>query len=877
MTQLSEHTPMMQQYLRIKAEHADHLLFYRMGDFYEMFFTDAVRAASLLDITLTQRGQSAGHPIPMAGVPYHAVDTYLARLVKSGISVAICEQIGDPALSKGPVERRVQRILTPGTLTDEALLDERGEARLVAAVRGASTSAVATLDLAGGRLAVFECRTGDLTDELQRLDAAELLCAEDQAALFAPMPVRARPPWEFDPTAGRAQLCKHFDVADLHGFGCAQMPLAIGAAAALLTYAAAMQQSELVHIRALQVEQREDAISLDQASIRNLELHRDYSGGQQHALIGVLDHTQTAMAGRLLRRWLDRPVRGRDELRRRQTALRQLQRGGLHEELRRPLRAIGDLERVLTRVALKTASPRDMARLRDALLGAHELRAVASPRVAHDQGDIQSNIQSDIQSDIQSNDLPSPPGAAIAALCARIGDFTTHVTMLQRALAANLPAVLRDGGVIASGFDADLDRLRGARDNADTYLADLEQRERTRTGIANLKVGYNRIHGYYVETTRQFAEQVPAEYVRRQTLKNAERYILPELKRFEDEALTSQSRALAREKQVFATILDDLQPDIAAMQATAAAIAELDVLSCFAERATTLRWNLPTFTDEPEINIRGGRHPVVEAAITEPFIANDLDLHTGRRMLVITGPNMGGKSTYMRQTALIVLLAHLGSAVPADAAHIGPIDRIFTRIGASDDLAGGRSTFMVEMTETANILRNASAQSLVLLDEIGRGTSTFDGLSLAWATAERLARGIGAYTLFATHYFELTALATQLAGVANVHLGAVRHGQKVVFLHNVSDGAASQSYGLEVARLAGMPEAVIDAARTHLAQLESDTVPRQTSVQSDLFAARPPSRLASALGKLDPDAMTPKAALLALYRLKKLASEDGAS
>ena len=852
-----DHTPMMQQYLRIKAQHREHLLFYRMGDFYEMFFDDAVRAASLLDITLTQRGHSAGRPIPMAGVPYHAVDAYLARLVRGGVSVAICEQVGDPAQSKGPVERRVQRIVTPGTLIEDSLLDDRREARLVAALRGADCAGIATLDLAGGRLTVAECPVDALADELQRLDAAELLCPEDQLAAFAPLPARARPAWDFDPTAGRVQLCRHFAVADLHGFGCAAMPHAIGAAAALLTYAAAMHHSELAHIKTLQVEQPGDAISIDTASIRNLELQRDYGGGQQHALIGVLDHTQTAMAGRLLRRWLDRPLRRHDALRRRQHGVVELQRGALYEQLRRPLRGVGDLERVLTRVALKSASPRDLARLRDALHAATELRAVA---LGNNRAEGESQ-----------------PTGSVAALGARLHDCDVHVQTLHGAIIASPPAVLRDGGVIAAGFDAQLDALRGLRDNADTYLADLELRERQRTGIANLRVGYNRVHGYYVETTRQFAAQLPAEYVRRQTLKNAERYILPELKDFEDQALSSQSRALAREKQVFADLLDALLPDVAAMQATAAAIAELDVLACLAERAAALRWTMPSFSEEPQISIRGGRHPVVEAAITEPFIANDLQLHAGRRMLVITGPNMGGKSTYMRQTALIVLLAHIGSAVPADEASIGPIDRVFTRIGASDDLAGGRSTFMVEMTETANILRNATNQSLVLLDEIGRGTSTFDGLSLAWATAEQLAREIGAYTLFATHYFELTALAAQLPGVANVHLGAVRHGQKVVFMHNVSDGAASQSYGLEVARLAGMPDAVIAAARLRLAELENNAVPVPPAGQSDLFATRPPSALARALGALEPDGMTPKDALLALYRLKKLAAQDDAS
>jgi DNA mismatch repair protein MutS len=843
---LQDHTPMMQQYLRLRAEHPEHLLLYRMGDFYELFYDDAVRASSLLDITLTQRGQSAGRPIPMAGVPYHALDQHLARLVKLGVSVAICEQVGDPATSKGPVERRVQRIVTPGTLIDEGLLEERGENRLVAAVRQGDACGLASLDIAGGRLRLHPCTPANLPQALLRLGAVELLVPEgEQLPLPDGIPVRARPGWEFEPEGARQRLCRLFGVHDLHGFGCSDLPLAVGAAGALLTYAEAMLKAPLSHLTGLQVEQDDDCIALDAASLRNLEVFRETGGGERRTLFGVLDETVTAMGSRQLRRWVERPERSHARVRARLAAVATLRERRAFQELTTPLRRIGDLERVLTRIALERASPRDLARLRDAIDALPEL----IERVPADSG--------------------------CAPWAGRLRTFPALLATLRAALVEAPPMVLRDGGVLAAGYDAELDRLRSLQADAGDYLLELEQRERARTGIPNLRVGYNRIHGYYVETTRQFAERLPPEYTRRQTLKNAERYILPELKAFEDEALSSTSRALARERELFGQLLGSVAPDLPALFACANAVAELDVLANFAERAHSLRWVAPTFVDDCRIDIRAGRHPVIEAARADAFVPNDLQLDAARRMLVITGPNMGGKSTYMRQSALIVLLAHIGSCVPADEAVLGPIDRIFTRIGAADDLSGGRSTFMVEMTETANILRHATSASLVLLDEIGRGTSTFDGLSLAWATAEHLARECRSLTLFATHYFELTALASDLEGVANVHLSAARHGDGVVFLHAVREGPASQSYGLEVARLAGVPPGVIERAQQHLARLENGRVEASRGPQQDLFSPPPQSPVLTAIARLDPDGLSPREALLALYRLKAIAARGG--
>jgi DNA mismatch repair protein MutS len=846
--EFAEHTPMMRQYLRIKAEHPDMLLFYRMGDFYELFYDDARRAAQLLDITLTARGQSAGEPIPMAGVPYHAVEAYLARLIRLGQSVAICEQIGDPALAKGPVERKVVRIVTPGTVTDEALLEDRRDNLLTAVARKGERFGISTLDLASGRFAVAEMSGEEaLLGELERLQPAELLFPEDQnlpGAVTARVGAHGLPPWHFDVTTAQHQLTGQFGTRDLAGFGCQDLPLAVAAAGALLHYVRHTQRTALPHIRGLQVEQREGAVILDPVSRRNLEIEDSIAGHKTHTLVDVLDRTATPMGGRMLRRWLHRPLRDHAVIGARQDAVTALAEGARHEPIAERLRGIGDAERILARIALKSARPRDLGQLRNAL-GA--LPALAGALALCD-------------------------GPLLCDLRRRMGTHPQLHTLLQRAVVENPPMLVRDGGVIAPGYDPELDQLRALKENADQFMVDLEQRERERSGITNLRVGFNRVHGFYIEVSRSRSEKVPDDYIRRQTLKGAERYITPELKSFEDQVLSAGERALAREKALYDELLNRLGDDLAPLQETASALAELDVLANFAERSITLRLARPELSADPGLLIRGGRHLVVEQISDGPFVPNDLELTAARRMLVITGPNMGGKSTYMRQSALIVLLAHVGAFVPAEAARVGPVDRIFTRIGASDDLAGGRSTFMVEMTETANILHNATAESLVLMDEIGRGTSTFDGLSLAWASAKRLAQ-LRAFTLFATHYFELTTLPEQIAGIENVHLDAVEHGHEVVFLHAVKPGPASQSYGLQVAGLAGVPRAVIEEARRKLVELEQTAVRQQAPSQPQRGLEAAPHPAVEALMGLDVDSLSPREALEALYRLKGLAGQ----
>ncbi|MGM0535127.1 MAG: DNA mismatch repair protein MutS [Pseudomonadota bacterium] len=855
----AQHTPMMSQYLKIKREHPEVLLFYRMGDFYELFYDDARRAAALLDITLTQRGQSAGAPIPMAGVPYHSAEGYLARLVAAGESVAICEQIGDPAAAKGPVERRVVRIVTPGTLYDEALLDARRDNLLVAVAPLDEYWGLAWLELSSGRFNVLEVEgEGEMLAELQRLDPAELLVAESVAlptSLEGRRGLRRQSDWLFDLESATRTLCDQFQVQDLRGFGCAHLKAAITAAGVLVDYARDTQRTALPHVTAIGVESRDDAVVIDAASRRNLEIDINLGGSVDNTLASVLDTTATAMGSRLLKRWLNRPLRDRAQVGGRQAAVAQLIADEGFAPLRESLKAIGDVERILARVALYSARPRDLARLRDALVALPALQAALE---AYGEG------------------------STLDELRRHIHPFPTLADTLTRALVENPPVVIRDGGVIAEGFDAELDEHRGLAEHAGDYLVRLETRERERTGLPGLKVGYNRVHGYYIEIPRAQARDAPADYVRRQTLKNAERFIIPELKEFEDKALSAKSRALAREKLLYDGLLDTLNAELGALQGTGRALASLDVLCAFAERARALDFVRPTLPESPGIDIRGGRHPVVEQVTETPFVPNDLVLDDRHRMLVITGPNMGGKSTYMRQAALITLLAHTGSFVPADSATIGPVDRIFTRIGSSDDLAGGRSTFMVEMTETASILHNATDHSLVLMDEIGRGTSTFDGLSLAWASAEHLTR-TRAFTLFATHYFEMTALAEQAEGVANVHLTAAEHRDGIVFMHRVEDGPASQSYGLQVAQLAGVPQGVIARAREKLATLEQQEVdqgsrlPADTAVegtppaaphQADLFASTP-HPLVEQLGSLDPDALSPRQALELIYRWKE--------
>ena len=841
---------MMRQYLAIKAEHPDMLVFYRMGDFYELFYDDARRAAALLDITLTSRGKSAGNAIPMAGVPYHAIEGYLAKLVRKGESVAICEQIGDPATSKGPVERKVTRIVTPGTLTDEALLAENRDSLVAAMFADGGGIGIAWLDLAGGRFRLTEVADGEaVAGELERLHPAELIVDEEQvdADRFGDdVRISRRPPWHFELDSATRLLCAQFGTRDLSGFGCDAFPRGVAAAGALLQYVNDTQKASLPHLQSITVEHREDAIIMDGPTRRNLELETSLSGHDQHTLAGVMDHCQSAMGSRLLRRWLQRPLRSTDILKARYQAVDAILTSSCGEQLQTGLHGIGDAERILSRVALRSARPRDLRQLRDVLSRLPDLLA-------------------------QLSVIESPH---IQSLGDKISDHRREHELLRRAIIDNPPMLIRDGGVIADGYDDELDDLRAIAANADQFLLDLEAREKARTGIATLKLGYNRVHGYYIEISKGQADKAPVDYVRRQTLKAAERYITPELKTFEDKVLSARERALTREKHLYEMLLDALLDVLADLQQTAFAIAELDVLLCFAERADTLRMTKPEIADEPCIEIEGGRHLVVEQVIDTPFVANDLALNTSQRLIVVTGPNMGGKSTYMRQTALIAILAHIGSFVPADKLRIGPLDRIFTRIGASDDLAGGRSTFMVEMTETATILNNATHQSLVLMDEIGRGTSTFDGLSLAWAAAHFMGEAAQAFTLFATHYFELTALADELPACSNVHLDATEHDGQLVFLHAVRPGPANQSYGLQVAALAGVPQDVIRRAQAYLATLESQQAVQAQSPQAQLplgpSAEAEPDALRDALADVDPDSMTPRQALDAIYKLKHL-------
>lgn len=852
MESVANHTPMMQQYLRIKAEHPHELVFYRMGDFYELFYDDAKQAARLLDITLTSRGQSAGEPIPMAGVPFHAAEGYLARLVRLGVSVAVAEQIGDPATSKGPVERKVVRVVTPGTVSDEALLIERQENLLCALHSNEDRHGIASLDITSGRFHVLEVAGWHaLESELARLNPAELLLSESHLSLAsfqARRGLRTRPPWDFDTQSARRALIQQFATQDLAGFGCEHLDLALAAAGCLLQYTKETQRSSLPHLRGLSVDTLDDFVVLDAATRRNLELTENLQGDFEHTLAWVIDKTQTAMGSRLLRRWINQPLRDHHRLHQRHSALQTLLADYRYEPLQQLLKQIGDIERILARVALLSARPRDLSRLRDALCLLPALQA-------------------------QLAELDSP---IIRSLAERVAEFPLLADELTRALIEAPPVVIRDGGVIATGYDAELDELRAISENAGEFLLRLEEQERARTGLSTLKVGYNRIHGYYIEISRSQADAAPADYIRRQTLKNAERFITPELKTFEDKALSARSRALTREKALYDALLQHLLTALGPLQDSFAAVAELDVLSNLAERADTLALSCPEFSDQPGLRIEEGRHIVVEQVLDSAFTPNDLLLDKTRRMLIITGPNMGGKSTFMRQTALIALLAHIGSYVPARHARLGPIDRIFTRIGSSDDLAGGRSTFMVEMNETANILNNATHQSLILMDEIGRGTSTFDGLSLAWACANHLAVSIKAMTLFATHYFELTQLPDQVDHAANVHLSAHEEGERILFLHKVQDGPASQSYGLQVARLAGVPDIVLTQAKEKLLQLECQefgltNAPPSTPLQADLFSQPHSSQAAlDLLDKLDPDQLNARQALDMLYRLKEL-------
>lgn len=850
---LSHHTPMMQQYLRLKAENPDILLFYRMGDFYELFYDDAKRASELLDISLTKRGASAGEPIPMAGVPFHAVEGYLAKLVQMGESVAICEQIGDPATSKGPVERKVVRIVTPGTVTDEALLSERVDNLIAAIYHHNGRFGYATMDITSGRFQLSEPQTEEeMAAELQRTSPRELLFPED----FSPVHLmasrqgnRRRPIWEFELDTAKQQLNQQFGTRDLVGFGVEQAQLGLCSAGCLIQYVKDTQRTALPHIRSLTWDRQDQSVILDAATRRNLELTHNLAGGTDNTLAEVLDHCATPMGSRMLKRWIHQPMRDNATLNQRLDAITELKETALYGELHPVLKQIGDIERILARLALRSARPRDLARLRHAMQQLPELHSVMS------------ELKQPHLTELRTHAEP------MDELC----------DLLERAIKENPPVVIRDGGVIADGYSAELDEWRDLANGATEFLERLEAEERDRHGIDTLKVGYNNVHGFYIQVSRGQSHLVPPHYVRRQTLKNAERYIIEELKQHEDKVLNSKSRALALEKQLWEELFDLLLPHLEQLQQLAASVAQLDVLQNLAERAENLEYCRPTLVQEAGIHIQGGRHPVVERVMNEPFIANPIELNPQRRMLIITGPNMGGKSTYMRQTALIALMAHIGSYVPAESASIGPLDRIFTRIGASDDLASGRSTFMVEMTETANILHNATRNSLVLMDEIGRGTSTYDGLSLAWASAEWLAKEIGAMTLFATHYFELTELPNVLPHLANVHLDAVEHGDSIAFMHAVQEGAASKSYGLAVAGLAGVPKPVIKNARAKLQQLErlssqpaETRKPSRVDIANQLSLIPEPSAVEQALAGVDPDQLTPRQALDMLYQLKKL-------
>ena len=850
--ELEKHTPMMQQYLGIKADYPDLLLFYRMGDFYELFFEDAERAARLLDITLTTRGQSAGQPIKMAGVPFHAVEQYLARLVKMGESVVIAEQVGDPATSKGPVERAVSRIVTPGTLTDSALLDERRDALLLAANLHRGVLGLAWLNLANGDLRLMETQPEQLASQFERLRPAEVLLPEslkvpllDQLARGA----RRLADWQFDADNGEKLLTSHLSTRDLAGFGVEGMPVALSAAAALYDYASSTQRQSLAHITSIRVEREEQFVRLDAATRRNLELSETLRGEPSPTLFSLLDRCATSMGSRWLRHALHHPLRDRQAAAARHGVIAELigaAGDGAGESLQRALRGIADVERISARVALRNARPRDLSALRDSLIRLPELRALV--------------------------DAPASP--LLVELLGALEVPDELIELLVAAVAEEPANAVRDGGVIADGFDVELDELRGIQRNCGAFLLELETRERERSGIANLKVEFNKVHGFYIEVSIANSARVPDDYRRRQTLKNAERYITPELKAFEDKALSAQERSLAREKLLFEVLLERLGEHIPTLQSVARALAQLDALAALADVALRFNYCQPSFSDQPGMEILRGRHPVVERQV-EDFIANDCILGPTRRMLLITGPNMGGKSTFMRQIALIALLAHAGSFVPADAARMGPMDAIFTRIGASDDLASGRSTFMVEMTEAAAILHGATPDSLVLMDEIGRGTSTFDGLALAFAIARQLLEKNRCHTLFATHYFELTRLNVDYPECANVHLDAVEHGHRIVFLHAVEDGPASQSYGIEVAALAGIPANVVRDAKRRLRALEDREV--NAGPQADFFVGLPeeetelpPHPAVSALRAIDPDALSPREALEQLYALKRL-------
>jgi DNA mismatch repair protein MutS len=867
MTDTEKHTPMMAQYLGLKADYPDTLLFYRMGDFYELFFADAEKAARLLNITLTQRGQSAGAPVVMAGVPFHAVDTYLARLIKLGESVAICEQVGDVATAKGPVERKVVRVVTPGTLTDLELLGDKTESMLLAVHQGVRNNCgLAWLSVTQGEVHLAECPPDELADWVSRIAPGELLFSAGATPAFearlrslpvaGTLSISVRPDWQFDAGLGQRKLLEHLQAASLTPWQAQELVQAQAAASALLAYAEHTQGRALTHIHRVRVQRAGELIDLPPSTRRNLELLQTLRGEDAPTLFSLLDTCMTGMGSRLLKSWLVSPKRDRTEAQQRLSAIAALRNGpalsagtGPWTKLREQLKGSTDVERITARIALRQVRPRELVGLQLTL----QKTALLAP-VLH--------VLEPYLTDIASR-LQPPPGCA---------------ELLRQAIALEPAALVRDGGVIASGFDADLDELRAIQTNCDGFLLDLETREKARTGIANLRVQFNRVHGFFIEVSQGQLDKVPDDYRRRQTLKNAERFITPELKAFEDKALSAQERALAREKWLYEQVLDQLQPFVPLLAELARALATLDALCALTERSLTLDWCPPQFAKEPCLDIEAGRHPVVQARLNETsagaFISNDTHLGPKQRMQIITGPNMGGKSTYMRQIAVITLLASMGSYVPAKRCRLGPIDAIHTRIGAADDLANAQSTFMLEMTEAAQILHAATPNSLVLMDEIGRGTSTFDGLALASAIATQLHDKTQAYTLFATHYFELTEFPASHHGAVNVHVSAAESGSNIVFLHEIQPGPASKSYGIQVARLAGMPVAVLNQARQTLDALEAQASTQQAQI--DLFAAPAVAEVFTssavdiALEAINPDDFSPREALEALYQLKKM-------
>ena len=840
-----KHTPMMQQYLGIKADHPDKLLFYRMGDFYELFMEDAERAARLLDLTLTSRGNSNGQRIPMAGVPVHAAEGYLGRLVKSGQSIAVCEQVSDPAASKGLVKREVVRIVTPGTITDENLLDQKRDNHICAIYLQGESIGLASIELGSGDFLLQTFTSEDeLLAEIERLQPAEIITQEYSELSLSQRKSQTQPEWIFEFDSAHRLLKEQFGTKDLTGFGCDDSPTAICAAGGLLQYVKDTQRKALPHITGLRVQRHDEYIVVDAISRKNLEIDQSIDGGTKHCLTGVIDHTKTAMGARCLRRWIGQPCLNMSTLRLRYQSIDNFIQTKVYIDLQDHFKLIADIERIRARIAIQTARPRDLTSLRDSL---HQLPNIQSLLNVFTEGRIHSLQQ---QLDLP-NDLDK---------------------LLTSSLKNEPSAFIKDGGVIATGYDNELDELRTLHTNADDYLLQLEQREQQDTGIAALKVAYNRVHGYYIEVSKLQIDKIPERFTRRQTLKNVERYITPELKEFEDKVLSAKERALSREKYLYDQILEQLLAYLSPLQSIANALAELDVLACFAQVALDFNYVQPELSDEIGILVKKGRHPVVEQIQNTPFVANDITLSPDSRLLLITGPNMGGKSTFMRQTALITILAFAGCYVPAESAKLGPIDRIFTRVGAADDLSTGRSTFMVEMTEAANILNNATKNSLVLMDEIGRGTSTFDGLSLAWGCADHLLQNNRSLTTFATHYFELTSLANELDGATNIHIDAIEHDDEIVFLHTVKPGPANQSYGLQVAQLAGVPRSVIKNAKQRLALLEQQSLSND-SAQTELPLAvesQDTHPVIEKLEEINPDNLSPKQALELLYLLKEL-------